>query len=140
MKRPETVLVILLRVAAVILLSALVAVVMPFPWMEDIHARLGMGELPDRPIVGYLARSCSLFYAMHGALLFFVSLDVPRFLPVIRFLGWLGVVFGVVIVPLDAAAGMPLWWTLGEGPFPLALGVAVLWLAKRCAKGAATRA
>ena len=74
-------------------------------------------------------------YAVHGVLLFYVSLDVQRYLPIIRCLALLGIAFGVAIVAVDAAVGLPLWWTVGEGPFPFALGVALLWLAKRAEVG-----
>ena len=29
----------------------------PYSWMDAIHQGLGMGKLPDAPIVGYLVRS-----------------------------------------------------------------------------------
>ena len=47
-------LVILLRLEAIHLLTALIASMMPLAWMKEIHRSLGMGELPDGPIIGYL--------------------------------------------------------------------------------------
>ena len=58
-----------LRVVGTVALLAVVAVVMPYSWMDAVHQRLGMGKLPPEPIVGYLARSTSAFYAMLGGLL-----------------------------------------------------------------------
>jgi len=55
----EKSLAMILRLAAFILLVALIPVVMPFVWMKDIHQYLGMGQLPEGPIVGYLTRSLS---------------------------------------------------------------------------------
>ena len=107
MNRPEKVLVIIMRLAAVMLLTALIPVVMPFAWMKDIHRLLGMGELPEGPIMGYLTRSLSAMYAMHGALVFFVSLDVRRYLPVVKCLAVLGLVFGSGMLVLDIMVGMP---------------------------------
>lgn len=46
-----------------VMLAALFAVVIPQWCMVEIHCLLGLGELPDRPIVGYLARSASALYA-----------------------------------------------------------------------------
>jgi pseudouridine-5'-phosphate glycosidase len=63
MNRSEKALVILLRASAVLLLTAVIPVVMPFVWMKDIHRQLGMGELPEGPIIGYLTRSLSAMYA-----------------------------------------------------------------------------
>lgn len=57
MNRFEKGLVVLLQVSGVILLTALIPAVMPFPWMQEIHRQLGMGELPEGPIMSYLTRS-----------------------------------------------------------------------------------
>jgi hypothetical protein len=127
----EKALVILLRLNAVLLLMALFPMVMPFAWMEATHQWLGMGELPAGPIIGYLTRSCSLLYALHGALLLYVSLDVRRFLPLIRFLAVLGIAFGLGMLALDWAVRMPLYWIIGEGPLIAAVGAVFLWLARR---------
>lgn len=132
MNRAEKALVLILRVTAVLLLTALIPAVMPFAWMEEIHDHLGMGELPKAPIVGYLARSVSALYAMHGALVWFVSLDIRRYLPVIRFLAVLGIAFGAGMLVLDVMVGIPLPWTLCEGPFIAVLGAIMLWLSSRC--------
>jgi hypothetical protein len=127
----ERVLTLLLRLAGAMLLVAVVPVVMPFRWMEEIHQRLGLGQLPSDVIVHYLTRSASALYAFHGALVLFISLDVQRYRALILFLGWLGVVFGVTMLVLDAAIGMPLAWTLSEGPFVIAFGIAIVWLAAK---------
>lgn len=127
----EKTLVVLLRISAVVLLTALVPAVMPFAWMKEIHQWLGMGELPEGPIIGYLTRSLSAMYAMHGALVLFVSLDVRRFLPVVKCLAVLGIVFGVGMIALDVVVEMPLSWVLCEGPFIIILGSVLLWLAGR---------
>jgi hypothetical protein len=131
MTRSEKVLVVLLRVSGVILLTALIPAVMPFAWMDLIHRQLGMGTLPDVPIVGYLTRSLSALYALHGVLVFYVSLDVRRYLPVVKCLGAVGVVFGAGMLVLDVSVGMPLPWVLGEGPLVVVLGGVLLWLAGR---------
>lgn len=127
----ERVLVVLMRISAVVLLTALVPTVMPFAWMKEIHRWLGMGELPEGPIVGYLTRSLSAMYAMHGALVLFVSTDVRRFLPVVKCLAALGIVFGSGMLAIDVVVGMPLPWTVCEGPFVIVLGGVLLWLTGR---------
>jgi len=129
MNGSERTMVVVLRVSAVILMTALVPAVMPFAWMETIHRQLGMGELPEGPIVGYLTRSVSAFYAMHGVLVWFVSLDVRRYRPVIRCLAVLAALFGSGMIVLDWAVGMPTWWLLAEGPFLILIGAILLILA-----------
>ena len=113
------------------MLVALGAVIMPFEWMNAIHRQTGLGELPNAPIVGYLTRSESALYALHGALLIFLARDVRRFLPVVGFLAVAGLAFGAVMLGVDSAVGMPLPWTVGEGPFVIALSGVILWLARR---------
>lgn len=134
----ETILVVVLRAAAVLLLSALVPAVMPFAWMDAIHRLLGMGELPRGPIMDYLTRSLSAIYALHGGLVLFVSWDVRRHLPVIRCLAVLGILFGAGIFVLDLLAGMPPWWTICEGPFILVLSGLLLGLVGRTERQIAT--
>ena len=131
MSPSEKVLVVILRGSAIILLTALIPAVMPFSWMTEVHVFLGMGELPEGPIMGYLTRSLSAMYALHGALVLFVSLDIRRYLPVVKCLAWLSIVFGVGMLFLDLSVGMPAWWTACEGPFIFVLGGVLLWLASR---------
>jgi hypothetical protein len=127
----EKALVIILRVLGGIVLLALLAVIMPHSCMETTNRWLGLGELPDTAIVGYLTRSLSVMYAMHGALLVYLSCNVRRFAPVIRFFAAVGVVFGVIMLGIDLAVGMPWWWTWGEGPFVVPVYALVFWLATR---------
>jgi hypothetical protein len=127
----EKALMILLRIAGLISLSALAASVMPFAWMMDIHRFLGMGELPEGPIIGYLTRSLSAMYALHGAIVLFVSWDVRRYLPLVKCLAVLAIAFGAGMLWLDVTVGMPPAWTACEGPFFVVLGGVMLWLAGR---------
>jgi len=127
----EKALVLILRCSGILLLAALIPVVMPFSWMQIIHRWMGMGELPTEPIVGYLTRSLSLLYAIHGALILYVSTNILRFLPVVKCLAILGVAFGVIMIFLDIATGMPSFWTLCEGPFLIPLSIAIFWLASK---------
>jgi len=127
----EKTLVGVLRLTGGLLLVAVGAVFMPFGWMAAIHRWLGLGELPNTPMVGYLTRSLSALYAVHGALVLYLSFDVRRYLPVVRCLAVLGIAFGVGMIGLDCAVGLPPAWVVGEGPFIIALGTALLWLAAR---------
>lgn len=124
--RAHRVLVVVLRFTGVVLLTALFPAAMPYSWMDAVHARLGLGTLPDDPIVGYLTRSCSLLYAFHGALLLYLSTDLRRYLPAIRFLVAISVPFGAALFWIDRAVGMPAYWVAFEGP-PLVLFALVLW-------------
>jgi hypothetical protein len=128
----EWVLVVVLRALGLLDLCALGAVVLPARWMAAGHAGAGLGPLPPRPLVGYLARSASALYALHGALVLFLSFDVRRYGPVITFLAAAALFHGAVMLGIDLAEGMPFWWTALEGAAFAAGGVVVLlaqWLA-----------
>jgi hypothetical protein len=119
---------LLLRLSAAVLFLAVLAIFLPVSWMAAAHAWLGLGDFPDTPLVGYLTRSVSAFYAFHGAILFQLSQDVRRYGPVIRLVAVGSVVFGACLLIVDVMVGMPLFWVLGEGPAVMATGAAFLWL------------
>lgn len=114
-----------LRLFGSVDLLATIAVVAPVEWLKAGHAICGLGEFPQGPLPLYLARSTSMLYAFHGAILWFLSTDVRRYSPLIRFIGGVTVAFGSALVFVDLAAGIPPWWTWSEGPVFAASG---LWL------------
>ena len=124
-------LIVFLRVSGSVALCAVVAVLMPHHSMNVIHQWLGLGELPDEPIVGYLARSTSAFYALIGALSWIVSFDLGRYRTILLFLGWTGLVMGVALFCVDIVEGMPTYWIAFEGPSYTLFGILILCLARR---------
>ena len=124
----ETILRLLIRVVGIAMLLAFPAVLMPSDWMAASHRYLGLGEFPDTPLVEYLARSASFLYGLLGALFVLVAGDLRRYAPMVHFLGVMFMALGVVVLGIDLAAGMPLYWTLGEGPPAFAVGLAMVWL------------
>ncbi len=121
----------LLRITGIAMLTALVFCVCPFSWMQAIHERMGLGTLPDLPIVRYLTRSLSGMYAYLGALLLYLAGDVRRHRGTLLFLSVTGLFFSVGIIVLDSAVGMPLFWTVTEGPLTLLLCAILLFLLLR---------
>lgn len=121
----------ILRVVGTVALFALPCALMPYSWMDSIHQGLGMGRLSSDPIVGYLARSTSAFYAVLGGLFWVLSYDLPRYQPVLRYLGGAIIGFGVLLLAVDGLEGMPTWWTVAEGPFNLLFGAAIVALSQR---------
>lgn len=128
MPAKQSALIVLLRFFGCTSLLAIYAVVQPFPWMAATHEALGLGELPDAPIVSYLARSLSLFYALVGATLLVLSTDVERYRPVLVVVTRGLVLVGVALFFVDLNAGLPPYWTWWEGPFVTALGLVMTWL------------
>src|SRR5262249_51025651 len=131
MTKSDRALVILLRyLLGIPGLFALVAVVMPVSWMAATHRWLGLGEMPTGPVVEYLARSVSAFYALVGALCLAVAADLERYRPLVRFLGVAFALMSLVLLGVDLAAGMPWWWSASEGPGGVVFGALLFLLAR----------
>ena len=126
----------LLRYLGFVSMLALVAVFMPFSWIDATHRALGMGPLQAQPVVGYLARSLSLFYALMGGLLWLLSLNPRRHREVLLYLASAFILFGVIMFGVDLAEAMPRFWWLTEGPIAAAFGLAMFWLSARLPKPA----
>jgi hypothetical protein len=130
-KWPERVLRFMLRYIGIVSLLALIAVFMPEAWMDAIHRAIGMGPLPAEPIVGYLARSLSMFYALMGGLLLLCSFDLRRHRVVLCYLAAAFIFFGIVVWIVDFREGMPSYWKHAEGPIVVLFGAVILILTAR---------
>ena len=126
MARQERSFKLFLRAVGTVALLAVIAVVMPYSWMNAVHQWLGMGPLPPQPVVGYLARSTSAFYAILGGLMWVVSFDLRRHRPIVQYIGLVMILLGITIGIVDFMEGMPLWWKLTEGPINIAVGILIL--------------
>jgi hypothetical protein len=120
-----------LRLVGTVAGLAAIGAVMPLRWMDKIHRAIGMGALPDGPIVEYLARSTSAFYALLGALLWMVSFDLVRYHLLVRRLGMAIIALGILLLWTDIMAGMPWFWQVMEGPANIVLGTIILWAARK---------
>ena len=121
---------VFLRIVGAAELLAVFAVVMPYSRMNAIHQWLGLGVLPDEPIVGYLARSTSAFYAILGGLCWVVSFDLSRHRTIVRYLGGVTLALGITLLTVDLVEGLPRYWVLGEGPISILMGILVLVLVR----------
>ncbi len=128
MNRAEKTIVIVLRLIGITGLFAIPAIFLPMGWMSAIHEYLGLGAMPEGPIVQYLARSLSAFYAVFSMIVLFVSLDVRKYRSLIKLMALIFLAMGLVLLGTDLSAGMPLSWTLTEGPPTIIVGLLVLWL------------
>jgi hypothetical protein len=118
----------MLRAIGLLDLLALIAVLLPHSSMSVIHQALGLGAFPEQPIVGYLARCTSIWYASYGLLLWFVSCNVEKYSLLITCLAATMFLQGFIVVGIDVAEGMPDWWIAIEGPCCSSLGAALLLL------------
>lgn len=115
-----------LRLVGVADLLAVVAVFLPTEWIGWTHEFVGLGALPQGNIVGYLARSTSLLYGIHGAMLLVLANDVVRYRSLIRWYGRVISAAGAILIGVDIAEGMPVWWTVLEGAAVVGIGVVIL--------------
>ena len=127
---PERILKLILQINGVVMATAVFAVFLPADWMATIHDKwLGLEpEFPNQPIVIYLARSLSAFYAMIGVLYIIMARDVRAYALLITVMAWASICFGVATIVIDLQLGFPAWWIWGESPYIIAYGVAVLCL------------
>jgi len=123
-------LVLLLRIGGAVTCLAFLAMFLPVEWMAATHQWLGLGEFPRAPIVEYLARSIAALYGFHGVLLFIVARDPGEHLTIVKYVGVMNIVFGLLMTGIDVNAGMPAHWTLTEGPPIIIFGVSVLYLSR----------
>jgi hypothetical protein len=130
-RKKITTLKIILRLLSVLLMFALFAVFLPVETMGRIHLLLGLGEMPISPIVEYLARSVSLFYALQGFILWYISSKPEVYLKFLKFYLWISYPFAIGLFFIDLNAGMPLYWIGGEAPLALVLITLLLLLVKR---------
>ncbi|TWU42388.1 hypothetical protein [Novipirellula artificiosorum] len=128
MNRSERAIVITMRLIAGCGLFAIPAIFFPYSWMNAIHEFMGLGVLPDVPIVSYLARSLSAFYAIVSTITLFISSDIRRYRSLVKLMAIIVIAMGCVLLGIDLIAGMPTSWTLSEGPPTIAIGLVVLWL------------
>jgi hypothetical protein len=118
----------LLVINGALTLLALPAVFMPTAWMDHFHRHLGLGPLPEGPIVQYLARSVSALYAAFGSLTLVLAWDVVRYGPIITWWGITAMVFGALLLWVDLNAPMPPQWMWGEVVYLVLTGAIVLLL------------
>jgi hypothetical protein len=123
-------LVALLRLAGGVTLTAFLAILLPVEWMASTRRWLGLGEFPRAPVVDYLARSVAALYGFHGGLLLLVSGDPIRYRSIIWYVAFMNVAFGLMLIAIDLHAGLPLLWTISEGPPIAAFGIVIAILNK----------
>jgi hypothetical protein len=118
----------LLRFCGGMMLLALPAVFFSQGAMDAVHQSVGLGKLPEGPIVLYLARALSVFYAGFGMLTLLISSDTERYRPIITWWGLVSIVLGGLLVGIEWSAGLPSAWVGAEFVASIVAGAAVLML------------
>jgi hypothetical protein len=125
----EMILKIILRLSGLLLVTAFIAIFLPYDTMNIIHQQMELGILPQTPIVDYLARSLSLFYGIHGIITLYISFNLKRYLSILKLLCIIGTIMGITLFFIDLHAQMPPKWTYAEGPIVVSINVIILILA-----------
>ena len=108
--------------------------------VDERNSRLARPRrVSDAPLVQYMTRSMSLLYAVMGASYWFMSCDVQRYLPLLRFTIPCTLAFDVAVIALDVWIPMPITWIVGESIVIVAWTVALWWLVRRVDSASSTR-
>jgi hypothetical protein len=71
-------------------------------------------------------------YFAHGVSMLAIARNLPRYWPLVRIFAVLNFALGALLLSIDVTVGMPLWWTLCEGP-PIMAAACLLGWAHRMA-------
>jgi len=115
-----------LRLTGATEILAFISVVMPRAWMESAHSWLGLGVMPEGPVIMFMIRQASYAYGMHGVSLWLMATDVRRYQPLIVFNAISFLLASIVFSVIDYTTGMPFWWTIVDGFGCASFGAAVL--------------
>jgi hypothetical protein len=63
---------------------------------------------------------------MQGGLFLLAASDPRRYSGLVYYLGGAMLLLGAVVLGIDLSAGLPAWWTWGEGSVTVATGLTVL--------------
>jgi len=118
----------ILRLSGAVEILAFIAVIMPRSWMEISHAWLGMGEMPNAPVLMFMIRQASYTYGMHGVSLWVLASDVIRFRKLVILNGIAYLLAGPIFFWIDCTTGMPWYWTAIDSLGCLCFGAAILGL------------
>lgn len=112
-----------LRSVGAVEMLAFGAVLLPRAWMEAIHARMGLTEMPQGPVFDSVMRQVSFSYGLHGLALWFIAADVRRYRPLVILTAVGYLLAGPVFFVVDFSNGMPWSWMAGNGGSCLLIGV-----------------
>ena len=108
-------LVFVLRATAVLFLVAFVGAALPESWMKAVYEWGGeLGPWPGGALLVYLARAVSILYGFYGLLALYLSFDVQRYRPLIRFMAIVSFPFVPIMFVVIWAAGLPTVWAVSE--------------------------
>lgn len=113
---------IFLRIVAIIQMLTFAVVLMPTAWIASWHAWLGLGVLPDDPVLRYVIRGAAFVQGALGVLVWVIGSDVIRYRPLIITIAAICLCAAPAYYFIDATAGMPRFWCIFDFVYCLAAG------------------
>jgi hypothetical protein len=101
--------------------------------MKAAYEAGGLGHWPGGSLLVYLARAVSLLNGFYGVLALYLSFDVQRYRPLVRFLAIASFPFAPLMFVVIWAAGLPRVWAVCESTSILVIS-ALWYVASRPAK------
>jgi hypothetical protein len=117
-----------LRSLAIVQMLTFAVVLMPVEWIASWHAWLGVGVMPDDPVLRYVIRGAALAQAAIGVLLWVIATDVVRYRPLVITISAIYLIGAPAYYCIDATAGMPRFWGVFDCAFCFLAGGALLTL------------
>jgi hypothetical protein len=117
-----------LRFLAIVQMLTIAVVFVPVEWIAAWHVWLGVGTMPDDPVLRYVIRGASLAQGAIGVLLWVIANDVVRFRPLVVTTAWIYLLGAPSYYFIDSVAGMPRFWCIFDCAFCFFAGGALLTL------------
>ena len=116
---------IFLRIIAIVQMLTFAVVLMPVAWIAAWHAWLGVGVMPDDPVLRYVIRGAAFAQGGVGVLVWVIATDVVRYRPLVITTAAISLFAAPAYYFIDATAGMPRFWCIFDFAFCFLAGGAL---------------
>jgi hypothetical protein len=103
-------------------------VFMPLSWIASWHSWLGIGVMPDDPLLRYVIRGAAFAQGGVGVLVWVIATDVVRYRPLVITTAAISLFAAPAYYFIDATAGMPRFWCVFDFAFCFLAGGVLLTL------------
>ena len=117
---------IFLRIIAIVQMLTFAVVLMPVAWIASWHAWLGLGVMPDDPVLRYVIRGAAFAQGGVGVLVWVIATDVVRYRPLVITTAAISLFAAPAYYFIDATAGMPRFWCIFDFAYCFLAGAVLL--------------
>ena len=115
-----------LWIVAVCCLLAMVGLFLPMSVLQSLAKAFGEQDFPDSPVFSYVVRVMCATYVGVGVFYLILALRPMKYGVLVPFSGAAGVFVGVACGISGLAAGVPLFWFLGDCLLCSVFGILIL--------------